>query len=163
MKPRASSIWRLLDRVWVLLFPPEVSSLPLLILNWIIFSWRCWRSWVRTPFHPTAPFPPLVAQAQLQLQGGASVFTPVAAEVGASAFNPVAVGGNNPTGPGLPTFFANANTTPSVVNTFPSVQNFPANRGTCARDPTAAHQQSYIAAGKLLTCGQKSWNTYQES
>jgi hypothetical protein len=33
-----------------------------------------------------------------------------------------------------------------VVNTFPSVQNFPANHGTCARDPTAAHQQSHIAA-----------------
>ncbi len=73
----------------------------------------------------------------------------MAAEVGASAFIPVAVGGNNPTGPGLPTFFANANTTPSVVNTFPSVQNFPANHGTCARDPTAARQQSYIAAGSV--------------
>jgi hypothetical protein len=52
--------------------------------------------------------------------GGASAFTPVAAGVlGASAFIPVAVGGNSPTGPGLPTFFANANTTPSVVNNFP--------------------------------------------
>jgi hypothetical protein len=81
--------------------------------------------------------------------GGASVFTPVEAEVGASAFIPVAVGGNNPTRPGLPTFFANATTTPSVANNFPSVQNFPANRGTHARDPTAACQQSYIAAGNI--------------
>ncbi len=83
------------------------------------------------------------------IAGGAPVFTPVAAEVGASAFIPVVVGGNNPTGPGLPTFSANANTTPSVANTFPSVQNFPANRGTHARDPTAARQQSYIAAGNV--------------
>ncbi len=73
----------------------------------------------------------------------------MAAEVGASVFIPVAVGGNNPTRPGLHTFFANANTTPSVVNNFPLVQNFPANRGTRARDPTAAHQQSYIATGNV--------------
>jgi hypothetical protein len=52
-------------------------------------------------------------------------------------------------GPGLPTFFANANTTPSVVNNFPLVQNFPANCGTRARDPTAAHQQSHIATGNV--------------
>jgi hypothetical protein len=70
MKPSASSVWQLLDRAWVLLFPPKTSSLLLLILNWIVFSRRRWRSWVRTLFHPTAPFPPLVAQAQLQLQGG---------------------------------------------------------------------------------------------
>ncbi len=80
---------------------------------------------------------------------GAAVFTPVVAGVGASAFIPVAVGGNNPTGPGLPTFFANANTIPSVVNNFPLVQNFPANRGTRARDPTAIRHQSNIAAGNI--------------
>jgi hypothetical protein len=131
MKPSASSVWGLLDRAWVSLFPPKAFSLPLLILNSIIFSWRYWRSSVRTPLHPTTPFPPLVAQAQLQLWGGASAFTPVAAGVGASAFIPVAVGGNNPTRPDLPTFFVNANTTPSVVNSnSPLVQNFLANQGT---------------------------------
>jgi hypothetical protein len=83
------------------------------------------------------------------IAGEAAAFTPVAAGVGASAFIPVVVGGNNPTGPGLPTFFVNANTTLSVENNFPLVQNFPANRGTRARDPTAVHQQSHIAAGNV--------------
>jgi hypothetical protein len=73
----------------------------------------------------------------------------VTAGVGASAFIPVAVGGNNPTGPGLPTFFVNAITTPSVANNFPLVQNFPANLGTHARDPIATRQQSNIAAGNV--------------
>ncbi len=123
MKPSASSIWQLLDRAWVSLFQPKASSLPLLILNWIIFRWRHWRSWATTLFHPTTPLPPLVAQAQLQLRGGAAAFTPVAAGLDASAFIPVAVGGNNPTGPGLPTLFANANTTHSVANNFHLVQN----------------------------------------
>jgi hypothetical protein len=70
-------------------------------------------------------------------EGGASAFTPVTAGVGASAFIPVAVGGNNPTGPGLPTFFTNVDTTPPVANNFPLAQNFPVNCGTRASNPTA--------------------------
>ncbi len=98
---------------------------------------------------PNSTIPPTGCTSTNTIAWGAAAFTPVAAGVGASAFIPVIVGGNNPTGPGLPTFFANANTTPSVVNNFPSVQNFPANQGTRARDPTAARQQSHIAAGNV--------------
>jgi hypothetical protein len=83
------------------------------------------------------------------IAGGAHAYTPVAAGVGASAFTPVVEGENNPMGPGLPTFFANANTIPSVASNFPLVQNFPANQGVRARDPTAARQQSHIAAGNI--------------
>jgi hypothetical protein len=98
---------------------------------------------------PNSTISPTGCTSTTKIAGGASVFTPVAAEVGASAFIPVAVEGNNPNGPGLPTFFANANTTPSVGNNFPLVQNFPANCGTRARDSTATCQQSYITAGNV--------------
>ncbi len=98
---------------------------------------------------PYSTISPTGCTSTNKIEGGAAAFTPVAAGVGASAFIHVVVGGGNPTGPGLPTFFANANTTPSVANIFPLVQNFPANQGTCARDPTATRKQSHIAAGNI--------------
>ncbi len=65
------------------------------------------------------------------------------------------VAGNNPPayhGPGLPTFFTNANTPPpdaAQKNSFPSAHNFPANRGQQATDAATSHQQSNIAAGNI--------------
>jgi hypothetical protein len=98
---------------------------------------------------PNNTFSPTGRTSRTTIAGGAAAFTPVAAGVGASAFILVAVGGKNPTGPGFPTFFAYANTTPSVANNFPLVQNFPANCGNCARDSIAVCHQSNIAAGNV--------------
>jgi hypothetical protein len=67
------------------------------------------------------------------------------------------VAGNNPLayhGPGLPTFFTNANTAPpdAAQSSFPSAHNFPANRGQQATDAATSCQQSNIAAGSVGDC-----------
>jgi hypothetical protein len=130
MKPTPAAFGNCWAENGVSLCLPEASSLPNIDFESDCFQLEALEELGQNTISLNNTISPTGHTSTTTSEGGASAFTPVTAGVGISAFFPVAVGGNNPTSPGLPTFFTNANTTTLAANNFPLAQIFPVNHGT---------------------------------